>query len=133
MWTASPCRSAAFIGTTSTTTTWGTILWMATTSTTLPTQRTTTTTMTAKAVAFKAAAVRAKASLGMPTTNGTSLGGRRKIGFAVVKLAAVELVRLFKHGDVARLGRQWRCAEVGVLQGIHGIDASAPVQLQQLC
>ena len=63
------------------------------------------TAMPAEAVALKVAAVGAITAFRMATPHRAPLRGRGQCCFAIVKLPAVQLVRLLKHRDVAWLRR----------------------------
>lgn len=62
----------------------------------------------------------------------TPLGRWRQGGSAIVELPAVQLVTVFEGRYVSWYCREGRGSEVGMLKGIHGVDAGTPVQLQKL-
>jgi hypothetical protein len=48
-------------------------------------------------------------------------------------VAAVEFVRVGEVGDVFFAHRLWVLFKVGVVDGVDGVDAAAPVELHQIC
>lgn len=48
-------------------------------------------------------------------------------------VAAVEFVRVGEVGDVFFAHRFWIFFKVGVVDGVDGVDAAAPVELHQIC